>query len=242
MGTVTWYGLGQEGGMLIKQCEADAAVLAPRGINADFLTNLGTSIKTMTDLSSDATVATETKEGLTGTEEEGRVTVEKDCSTITDIVKITFKKGSVWKAFHIGATSSNSTKVIVKRGNDCLKMAKKYSAKLLANGVLQTDIDTLEQDIATLASADSVQEKAKNNDAPAATAAGRNAAEQVQQLLDRIHANASAAFKKTPEKLKPYKAAKKLRYLQAPHKAKATTTTTDAKAAAATAGTTEAKK
>lgn len=235
MGTVTWYGLGQEGGALIQQCEADAVVLAPRGINADFLTNLGTSVKTMTDLSSDATIAVETKEGLTGTEKDWRVTVQKDCSKITDIVKVTFNKGPVWKAAHIGNKQSNSTKVIVKRANDCLKLAKKYSAKLQEKGMPQADIDTLEQDIAKLAAADSVQQKAKGSDAPAATAASRNAATQVQKLLDQIHANASAAFKGQPEKLKPYKAAKKMRYLPAPRKAKTTTT-------AATAGTTEAKK
>jgi hypothetical protein len=242
MGTFTWYGLGEEGGALIKQCEADAAVLAPRGINAEFLTSLGTSITTMTGLSSDATIAVETKEGLTGEEKDWRVTVLNDCSKITDIVKITFKKGPVWKACHIGERQSKSTKVIVKRANDVLKTAKKYTTQLQANGMPQADIDTLEQDIAQLTAADSTQEKAKSSDAPAATAAGRDAAKNVRLLLDKIHANASAAFKGQPAKLKPYKAAKKLRYLPVPRKAKTTTTTTDAKAAAATAGTTEAKK
>jgi hypothetical protein len=184
----------------------------------------------------------ETTGELTGQEEDWRTKVLQDCSRVTDIVKIALPKGATWKPFHIGDKLSQSTRTILKRANDCLKAAKKHKPALMAKGLLQSDIDTLESDISQLQATDASQETSKRSDAPTATAACRKATNDVKQMCDQIHAVASAAFKGNSAKLKPYKEAKKLRYLPAPRKAKATTTTTDAKAAAATAGTTEAKK
>jgi hypothetical protein len=221
MATVTAYGLGQEGAVHIKLCTANTEVLAPRGITSEFLTGYTAKLSDMEKKAAAASLAKEGTGVLTERESGKRGSVMSGIRKVNDIVKATYPKGgAIWKAFHIGDQPINSTKVILRWANDCLEAAEEHKAELLANGLLQSDIDDLKSDAAQLKATDTDQETSKKSSKPAAFKEYRTAMDDVETMSDKIISIASAAFKKDPDTLKQFKAAKKLRYMPAPRKQK----------------------
>jgi hypothetical protein len=233
MATITAYGLEQEGRVIPKLCTTQAESLPPRGITPEFLTRFDGLLKDLEKKAGEANLAVERKETLSEQEEQKRNDVLDCIRKIQSIVKNVFPKGSaVWKAYHVGDQPNNSTKLILKWANDCMESSDEHKSELLANGLLQSDLDELKAEIALLKSIDADQEEYKKSKLPIAQNALVIAMDNVKAASDKIHAVAATAFKKNPEILQQFEAAKKLRYEVPARKPKQPPTTDDKSGAA----------
>ncbi|MBI5214407.1 MAG: hypothetical protein HY960_01500 [Ignavibacteriae bacterium] len=214
MSNPTIYGLVQEHSLVKELWLADKSRLEKRGATQARIDTYSTNIDAM-KVSKSSSVGTRSDKKQSAVDEkkargEALIPINKFRTAAKDVFGA---KSPKLKEFSVGVTLTNSTPKMLEAITNIKNGWTKYQSALMEEGgILEEDYTELLDAEAALTMKDTAQEVKRKKEAPEMTTAVKKAMAAAVKQADFIHGKAEIEFAKEKDKLKQWKAARKLRY------------------------------